>query len=307
MELAPIALFVYNRPKHVRMTVESLQKNNLAKDSELFIFSDGPKNSSTEDDIEKVRVYLGSIKGFKKVHITERPINLGLSQSVISGVTEIVNKYGKIIVLEDDLVVSPYFLRFMNDGLSLYEDEEKIISICGYMYPIKIKNNRVVLFRIPDCWGWATWKRGWDIFQPDGNSLLDQLNAKRMVRQFNLNGSYNFLGMLKKQNQGAIDSWVIRWYAASFLNNKLSVYPPKSLVNNIGFDFSGSNCGYMAGYKTIVCEKPILIDKIPIEEDRVIAKKIGLFFRLRSINIARLIVNKVLLFLKKRCKIKSPN
>jgi len=299
MELAPIALFVYNRLKHLQLTLESLQKNNLVKDSELFIFSDGPKDLSMKNDVEKVRAYLGSIKGFKKVHITERPINLGLSQSVISGVTGIVNEYGKIIVLEDDLVVSPYFLKFMNDGLSLYEDKEKIISICGYMYPIKIKNNGVIFFRIPDCWGWATWKRGWDFFEPDGNKLLKELKEKNLFRQFNLNNALNFAAMLKRQAEGKIDSWVIRWYASSFLNHKLSVYPSKSLVDNTGLDFSGSNCGFMGGYMTEISQEPVSISEKPIEEDQAVLKAIEVFFRLHNLDILRRIVNKAMSFFKK--------
>lgn len=302
MELAPIALFAYNRPRHLQLAVESLRKNSLARESELFIFSDGPKGLSAADKVKEVRAYLGSIKGFKEIRITQREANLGLARSVILGVTEVVRKYGKIIVLEDDLVVSPYFLKFMNEGLSLYENEEKVASICGYMYPIKIQKDEVVFFRIPDCWGWATWRRGWDLFEPDGNRLFGQLREKRMYRQFNLGGAYNFSRMLRKQAQGRIDSWAIRWYASTFLNNRLSLYPAKSLVNNTGFDLSGSNCGLMPGYKTRICEGPILVNKLPVEESKTVIQKVGLFFRLKRMNIARPIVNRALALIKKNVK-----
>ncbi len=294
MKLAPIALFAYNRLSHLRQTVESLKKNCLAEESELFIFSDGPKIAGKTSEVERVRAYLKTIRGFKMINIIERPKNYGLGQSIICGVTEVINKYGKVIVLEDDLMVSPYFLRFMNDALACYENEEKVISICGYMYPIKIKNKGVVFFRIPDCWGWGTWKRAWDIFEPDGNNLIEELKAKKMIKQFNLNGAYNFMRLLRKQAQGKIESWDIRWYASSLLNNKLSVYPYQSLVKNIGLDFSGTNCGLMSSYNTQITKDPILVNRATVEEDKIVLEKIERFFRLNNLNILRGILNKAI-------------
>src|SRR3989339_698479 len=138
--LSPIVLFVYNRLEHTRKTIEALQKNELAKDSELFLYSDGPKNEENIKKVNEVRKYINSIDGFKKVKIVEREINFGLARSIIAGVTDIVNKYGKIIVLEDDIVTSPYFLTFMNDALCLYENEEKVMHISGYFFPVENKN-----------------------------------------------------------------------------------------------------------------------------------------------------------------------
>ena len=160
MSLAPIVLFVYNRPEHTRKTVKALQDNDLTDESILYIFSDAAKNDDEVENVEKVREYIRTISGFKQIIIIEREKNYGLANSIISGVTEIVNKYGKIIVLEDDLVTSKYFLSFMNDALEIYKDENKVICIHGYIYPIKSELPETFFIKGADCWGWATWKRG---------------------------------------------------------------------------------------------------------------------------------------------------
>ena len=166
--LAPIVLFVYNRPLHTKQTIEALQKNELAKESELFIYSDAPKSSEVQSDVDEIREYIKSINGFKKVTIVERDENWGLANSIIDGVTKIVNEYGKIIVLEDDLVTSPYFLRFMNDSLARYETEERVWHISGYSQPFNKLNIKEHFFIKPTtCWGWGTWLNRWNFFKKD--------------------------------------------------------------------------------------------------------------------------------------------
>ena len=171
MSLAPITLFTYNRPWHTRQTVESLQKNILAEQSEVFIFSDGPKNEEDKKKVEEVRNYIRMINGFKKVTLRERRKNLGLANSVIAGVTEIISKYGKTIVLEDDLFISPYFLQFMNDGLNYYKTEKKVASIHGYVFPVKRKLPETFFLKHSGSLGWATWKNRWDLFECNGRTL----------------------------------------------------------------------------------------------------------------------------------------
>ena len=161
MRLSPIVLFAYNRPGHIQQTIDALRKNHLAEESELFIFSDAPRDKKAEEDVSKVREYIKTIAGFKRTTVIERDHNLGLSQSIITGISELIAQYGRIIVLEDDLITSPYFLKFMNDGLSAYQEEDSVISICGYMYPLNKKHADTLFLRMTDCWGWATWKRGW--------------------------------------------------------------------------------------------------------------------------------------------------
>ncbi len=299
MQLSPIALFVYNRLWHTQQTLEALKKNALAKESDLFIFSDSPRGRSAERDVEKVREYVKTINGFKNITIIESSKNLGPAKAIISGVTQVVTQYGKIIVLEDDLIVSSYFLKFMNDALLFYEKEEKVISICGYMYPINIESQETVFFRIPDCWGWATWKRGWGLFEPDQERLLSVIMTQKKAKEFDLGGVFLFTRMLKKQIRGKINSWAIQWYASAFLQGKLSLYPWKSLVRNIGFDYSGTHCGFMTGYDAGILEEPVLVKRIPIVEDSAALENIGIFFKSKQRDIFNRIINKTVGFFRK--------
>lgn len=298
MQLSPIALFAYNRPWHIRQAIEALQRNDLAKESKLFIFSDGPKDNSSEIEVSKVRKYLKTLCGFKQIITIERSSNLGLSQSIITGVTEIVNKFKKIIVLEDDLVVSPYFLKFMNDALLLYEGEEKVISVCGYMFPIKNRTDdgQIIFFRAPHSWGWATWKRGWDFFECDENSLLKKLKAQMLTKEFDIDGFFGYTKMLNKQAKGSIDSWAIRWYASSFLKGKLSLYPWKSLVKNIGFRNTGINCGFINLYDSDVLQESVVVKKIAINENNATLRAIKRSFILNEINILVRLFNRIIKF-----------
>ena len=182
MSLAPIALFVYNRLEHLEKTINALQNNILALDSELYIFSDGAKDEKSSEQVNKIRKYIKTISEFKKIIVIEREKNLGLANSIISGVTEVINKYGKIIVLEDDMVTSRYFLKYMNEALEYYENEDRVISIHGYIYPVKKELPNTFFMKGADCWGWATWKRGWDLFEHDGKKLLQELEMNYLLK-----------------------------------------------------------------------------------------------------------------------------
>lgn len=239
MELAPIVLFVYNRPDHTRQTVEALQKNFLAKDSELFVFSDAPKNEAATSGVAEVRKYLYTISGFKKVSVIERVENWGLAKSIIQGVTEIVKKYGRVIVLEDDLVTSSHFLEFMNQGLEVYKDDAKAMEISGYCYPIKGDLPETFFFKQMTCWGWATWARAWKYFNPDAKQLLGEIRSRNLLGEFNIDGVFNFSSQLDANIAGRIKTWAIKWYASAFLQGGLALYPAKSLVQNIGHDNTG--------------------------------------------------------------------
>jgi hypothetical protein len=272
MALAPIVLFTYNRPWHLMQTVSALLKNSLASESEIFIFSDGPKNENDVPKVAEVRKYIKTIKGFKKIEIIERDKNWGLANNIIDGITKVVNQYGKVIVLEDDLVTSPYFLKFMNDGLNIYEEEEKVISVHGYVYPIK-GLPEIFFLRGADCWGWATWKRGWDLFEKDGKKLLDELEKRKLTKLFDFNGAYPYTKMLKDQVEGKVDSWAIRWYASAFIHEKLTLYPGISLVKHIG-DLGTHIKGNSRWLDVEVSEKPIFVKRIPPIEDPEVRKKI---------------------------------
>jgi hypothetical protein len=240
-QLSPIVLFVYNRPWHTRQTIEALQKNQLANDSEIFIYSDAPKDDATT--VQEVRNYIRTIDGFKKVTIIERATHQGLANNIIDGVTKIVNEYGRVIVLEDDLVTSPYFLRFMNDALDFYQSEEKVMHISGHTSPISTENLPETVFtRVTGCWGWATWADKWQYFERNITKLENQFTRK-MKYQFNEVTSHFYWRQIEENKSGKINTWFIFWYASVFLKGGLCLRPRDSMVQNIGFDGSGVHCG----------------------------------------------------------------
>ena len=202
MNLSPILLFVYNRPAHTRRCIESLSRNLLAVESELFIYADGAKDQTVADEVEEVRQYIRSIQGFKKVTLIERNENWGLARNIIDGVSTQVQKYGKVIVLEDDLVVAPHFLRFMNDALETYQDEPKVghIQACEFTQDASLPDT--FLIKWTGSWGWATWERAWKHFNPNGKELLQELEARKLTYTFDFNGKYGFTRMLRRQIEG---------------------------------------------------------------------------------------------------------
>lgn len=284
MSLAPIVLFVYNRPIHTQKTVEALLQNELSADSDLYIYADGAKNSAAINGMQQVRKFIRSIKGFKSIHIIESDKNLGLAESVIRGVTEVVHKYGKVIVMEDDLVTSPYFLTYMNKCLSIYEEDDQVISIHAYTYPIELSGMKTFFLKGADCWGWATWKRGWEQFERDGQKLLDQIKDQNLSREFNFNNSYPYTQMLQKQINEENDSWAIRWYASAFLKNRYTLYPSKSLVMNIGLDSSGTHSDSTGNYNDEELSEETFahIEKIEVEENTEARKSFEAFFRKKA-------------------------
>jgi hypothetical protein len=268
MNLAPVALFVYNRLDHTKKTVEALGKNYLAEESQLFVFSDGYKNEEGRDKVEEVRKYIKTITGFKSIEVFESDKNNGLANSIITGVTMVVNKFGRVIVMEDDLVTSPYFLTYMNEALDLYEEEEKVASIHGYVYPVKKPLPETFFLRGADCWGWATWKRAWAWFEPDGAKLLAELENKKLTYKFDFDGNFHFTNMLKRQIAGETNSWAIRWHASCFLKEKLTLYPGLSLLDNIGQDDSGTHRAHKNIHSSEIYKSKIKVGGIPIEESQ---------------------------------------
>ncbi len=243
MDLAPILIFTYSRLSHTISTIQSLQKNIFANESDLFIFSDGPKNEGAVAKVNELRKYLRTIDGFKKVEIIERKNNFGLAQNIISGVTDIINKYGKAIIIEDDIVTGKYFLSYMNEALQKFQNEKKVWHITGWRDPIEsVYPNSAFFYPTMDCWGWATWADRWRYFEKNPQKLKKQFNRK-MKKQFNIEGADPLMFLqIEKNISGEINTWAIFWYATIFLHNGLCLGPTKSLVKNIGFDNSGENC-----------------------------------------------------------------
>lgn len=242
MELAPIILFTYNRPHHSRMCIESLKANAEARESDLYIYSDGARGAADESGVRAVREYIHSVTGFRSVTVREAEHNRGLAASVISGVTEVIAERGRVIVVEDDLLLSPFFLRFMNDALTLYADEPRVGNVHGHLFRMHGLPDSFLIYH-GDSWGWGTWKRAWDHFESDGSKLLSALRARGLCSTFDFGGAYPFTRMLERQIAGRNNSWAIRWKASLLLAGMLSVNAGRSLVGNNGFDESGTNCG----------------------------------------------------------------
>ncbi len=290
-QLSPIVLFVFNRLWHTKQTIEALQKNDLAAESELFIYSDGSKVGKNEVAVNEVRSYAMSITGFKTITIIKREKNWGLAASIVDGVSEIVNKYGKIIVLEDDLVTSPCFLKYMNSNLNLYATNQKVASIHGYIYPISNLPDSFFI-RGADCWGWATWSRAWKEFDADGRSLLNQLKANGLEYECEFNGRYGYTKMLSEKIKGNNDSWAIRWYVSDFLKDMLKLYPGKTYVKNIGNDNSGTHCSTSLDFDSEL-NLEFIQSEIQIKESDYNRKKFNIYFRSLKKNVFIKLYNKI--------------
>ena len=270
-KLAPIVLFVYNRPWHVEQTLNFLMLNEFAVFSKLYIYSDGPKEGSTSEqlnDIYKVRQIIRSKQWCKEVYIFELPTNKGLANSIINGVTEIINIHERVIVLEDDLITSSGFLRFMNEAMELYKDDSKVAGITGFSF---VKSTDETFFlHVGNSLGWGTWKRVWDKTNFNTDFWLKKFNNKDLISKFNLNNTYDYFQMLKDQNAGKTNSWAISFYCSYFFNNQVFLYPGKTLLSHIGYD-TGTNC--FGGKKSDPDQVNQLCNSIYVEKIAVVEKK----------------------------------
>lgn len=233
--LAPIALFTFKRPEHTRRTLESLAKNPEFTASPLFIYCDGARNEIEAAQVEETRKLVRDWPHPDKT-LVERERNWGLANSIIAGVTDLCERYGRVIVVEDDLIVSPIFLDYMNSALAHYADEPKVMQVSAHMFPVSIQSTYdAVMLPFITSWGWATWDRAWKHFDPSMTGY-EKLKADRgLRRKFNLDGSYPYFRMLKRQVSGKVDSWAIRWYKSVFFHGGLTLYPCHSLVLNVGY------------------------------------------------------------------------
>ena len=253
--LAPIVLFVYNRLDHTQGVIETLLKNTLAKESEFYIFSDAAKTENGVEKVNEVRKFIRDDSwhtGFKKVSIIEAEKNKGLAKSIIGGVSEIIQKYGKVIVLEDDLKLSPYFLEYMNDALEYYREDEKIWSISGYSFPMKSlkKYSHDIFYSYRGCsWGWATWADRWETVDWQVKEYEQFINDPKWIERFN-RGGVDLTNMLKMQMDGKIDSWAIRWCFSQSNQDMYTVYPRISYLENAGCDGSGIHSSVYDEYYT---------------------------------------------------------
>ena len=282
--ITPIILFVYNRPFHTKLVIDALLKNELANRTPLIIYSDGAKREYHVEAVRNVREIIHKIKGFANIEIIERKINIGLADSIISGVDEVLNKYDQTIVLEDDLITSPFFLQYMNDALRLYSDREKVASVHGYCYPVQRQMPDTFFLKGADCWGWGTWKRAWKTFERNPLVLLSQLAKNNRIKQFDYDGTVNNYKMLRKQAAGKIDSWAIRWHASCFLQNMFTLYPGKSLIKNIGNDQTGTHTQATNDYDVDIANECINLVEIKVEEKQEILNIVEGYFKSIKMN-----------------------
>jgi len=280
--LAPIALFVYNRPDHTRRTLNYLQKNVLAEESRLFIFSDGARTEADQVKVEQVRQLAKEVTGFKSVKVISSKQNKGLANSIIDGVSQLIKEYGKVIVFEDDLLSSPYTLEYFNEALTRYATEEKVMHIGAYMFDLNDESlPETFFYRIATSWGWATWARAWKDFEPDIDKLIGQFD-KQKIHQFSIDGTMNFWKQVQEFKTGKNNSWAIRWYASIFLKGGLTLNPSHSLVHNIGHDGTGVHSNIENTYQVRIAQKPVKQFPVVIKEDEQAHQAIRSFLKNRK-------------------------
>lgn len=276
MSYAPIALFAYCRADKTQHVVESLLRNPEAAGTELYVFSDGPrvfpndhaKSEQKRKGVEETRKYIHGITGFKKVIVVEREENWGLANSLIAGISDIIKKCGRVIVIEDDLTLSPYFLRFMNEALEKYKDDDRVAAVSGYVYPTQEALPENFFLRYFNCWGWATWDRAWALLDTDTKRLLYKMRFRQ--KDFDLGGGLGAYGNLYCQKVGLVDSWWVRLYASFFLRGKLTLYPGRALSENEGMDGTGTHTdGTPQGTIHVPwAQAPVPVTDIKVEESR---------------------------------------
>ena len=237
---APVALFVYNRPLHTEKVIKALLECEEAQNTDLIIFSDAPKMHADEEAVLQVRNYLATISGFHSIAIVNRKTNYGLALNIIDGVSKVVNDYGKIIVLEDDILVEKCFLSFMNKCLITYEENKEIFSIGACTYA-PIKRNRLVPYCQPTCWGWGTWKDQWDLYEKYPDKAYCELADINFRKRLNSNNLLEIAGQIDSNYKGTANTWACFLNYTSIKHKKINVYPPHSIITNIGQDGSGSH------------------------------------------------------------------
>jgi hypothetical protein len=287
-QLAPVIVFAYARADHLRRCVESLLANPEAERTDVTFFCDGPRDAGHIGGVEAVRSYVETITGFRSVRRVFREQNLGLSRSIIGGVTQALAESGRVIVLEDDLELSPHFLRFMNEALVRYRDDSRVASVHGYVYRTGEPLSETFFLRGADCWGWATWERAWRHYRSDGADLLAQLKARRLCHAFDFEGTYPFTRMLDQQIKGHNDSWAVRWHASCYVDGLLTLYPGRSLVRNIGNDASGTHAEKSDDFAVELSPTPISVCEILVEPSAASHAAFAAFFKARRTTRSRL-------------------
>lgn len=296
--MSPICLFVYKRYDTTKQMLESLMACPECSESDLYVFMDAARCEKDIEEVTRVRSLFDGLDGFRHIETFPADTNKGLARSVIEGVSYVLQKYDDIIVLEDDLVVAPDFLSFMNEALKIYKDRRDIWSISGYTPNLEDIDQNISngVFLVPraQCWGWATWRDRW--MKVDWEVGDYEKIAKSKVLQENFNrGGDDLFRTLKMERRGRIESWAVRWAYAAAKNNMLTVNPMQSKVKNIGVEISDSHKSWNAAHHNVeLLDYPTIIDpNIKINKDIAkafkhhhdlnIISKIGYFMRMYNL------------------------
>lgn len=241
MDYAPIVLFAYNRPDLTAKTLTALKNNKYARYSDLFVFCDGSKNSEDLKKCLEVRKLFSTTHGFKTQTLSISKVNLGLGTSIVNGLNEVFKTHTKAIILEDDLITSPFFLEFMNLSLNFYHHNTRVMHISGYSDPISINFPPIYFSQVVSTWGWGTWRESWNKMILDPHYLLNRLRQSNSIKAFDLDSFGYFINQLTNNISGKLNTWGIKWQATIFLNNGLCLNPSKTLVKNQGFGKTATN------------------------------------------------------------------
>jgi len=274
-QLNPIAFFVYNRPKHTLKTLESLRRNHGIENTLIYVFCDGPKGSSKKEikQVEETRKLVKNIDWCLDTIVYEEEKNKGVTRALTEGVSKVLEAEDSVVVVEDDLDLSPYFLQYMKDSLSTYRSVPEVMAVAGYMWPHKFTNLPETFFlKFSHYWGWGTWKRAWKYYPKDTNALVKRFNSSEIIENFNRYSifSYSSFDVLHAANDKLLENWDIFWSATVFLQDGLVLYPRKSLVRNIGFDNTGVNCLRNKSYnfhRQAVNTSPVSVKMLPLKEN----------------------------------------
>lgn len=320
IKLAPVVLFVYNRPWHTKCVIEALKNNTLAKKSDLIIFSDGPRDDKAIEAVVEIRRYLLSVSGFRTVKVIERDRNYGLADNIIDGVTSVVKQYGNIIVLEDDVVTSKYFLKYMNDALSIYEDEKCVWQISGSVEPFRIlrykSEDETFFLRQGQCgWGWGTWDDRWEYYKRNPEELLKKYNTKQKIKFINKSVYPGTWRQIKDNYTGKLRTWAVFFDIMILENNGLVLWPKYTLSKNIGFDGSGEHCGNDKEYNVSLDECIVneFTTEIHLNKEMTGALQNDIYEELKKLNVFLTDKNKIVIYgagdfankVYKYCKIKN--
>ncbi len=260
---APVAIFAFNRPDKLRRLIDSLLTCELSDRTHFVFFVDGPRNDRDAPLVAEV-VAIATSSGLASSEVRASTINMGLRRSVYNGVGILVKNYGRVIVLEDDLILSRIALRYFNESLDRYAHEESIWSICGYLWDVpKIANySKALVLPLTNSWGWATWRRAWDRFELDARPSQVNLDSVTFKDLFDLHGLYLFTDMIKASIAKRVNSWYVHWNYTVFKHGGRSIFPPRRVLDNIGIG-AGTHGGALNPYRFLVKEPPPLLDTMP--------------------------------------------